>query len=66
MPSPSPIRVLHVVDSLGVGGTELALAKIIVEAQHGSIVLEDPPGAGTAFVIELPTRWPVEEPRRSE
>ena len=57
-PKDKPTRAAHRVG--------LALAKIIVEAQHGSIVLEDPPGAGTAFVIELPTRWPVEEPRRSE
>ena len=44
----------------------LALAKTIVEAHHGSIDLEDTPGGGTAFVIDFPTRWPVEEPRRSE
>ncbi len=44
----------------------LALAKIIVEAHHGTLTLEDVPAAGTAFVIELPIRWPDEEPSRSE
>jgi len=44
----------------------LALAKIIVEAHHGSITMADMPGAGTAFVVEFPTHWHVREPRRSE
>ena len=44
----------------------LALAKLVVEAQHGAIAIEDTPGAGTAFVIEFPTRWSAEEPRRTE
>lgn len=44
----------------------LALAKLIVEAHHGSIDMEDMPGAGTAFVVEVPTHWQSEERRRSE
>ena len=44
----------------------LALAKLIVEAHHGSLRMEDTPGAGTAFVAEFPTQWLFEEPRRSE
>jgi len=44
----------------------LALAKIIVEAHHGSLSIEDTPRAGTAFVVEFSTHWPVEEPPRSE
>jgi K+-sensing histidine kinase KdpD len=44
----------------------LALAKSIVEAHHASIAVEDSPHAGTAFVIDFPTLWSVEEPRRSE
>ncbi len=41
----------------------LALARIIVEAHHGSIWIEDTPGAGSAFVIEFPVHWPAEERR---
>lgn len=41
----------------------LALARIIVEAHHGSIWIEDTPGAGSAFVIEFPAHWPAEERR---
>jgi K+-sensing histidine kinase KdpD len=44
----------------------LALAKTIVEAHHGSLSIADTPSAGTAFVLELPTHWPVEEPPPSE
>jgi signal transduction histidine kinase len=44
----------------------LALAKLIVESHHGSITIEDTPDAGTAFVVELPTHWLVEERRRPE
>ena len=44
----------------------LSLAKIIVEAHHGTIRIEQTPGAGSAFVVELPTHWHVEERRRSE
>jgi signal transduction histidine kinase len=44
----------------------LALAKLIVEAHHGFLRVEDSPYAGTAFVLEFPTHWNVEEPRRSE
>jgi K+-sensing histidine kinase KdpD len=43
----------------------LALAKLVVEAHHGSIQIEDTPGAGTAFVVEFPTHWPAREQRRS-
>lgn len=42
----------------------LALAKTIVEAQHGSLRIEATPGAGSAFVVEFPTHWQVEERRR--
>lgn len=41
----------------------LALAKTIVEAHHGVIHIEEAPGAGSAFVVELPTRWPNRERR---
>jgi K+-sensing histidine kinase KdpD len=44
----------------------LALAKIIVEAHRGSISIADIPGAGSAFLVEFPTHWPVEEPASSE
>jgi K+-sensing histidine kinase KdpD len=44
----------------------LALAKTIVEAHHGSLSIADTPSAGTAFVLEFPIHWPVEEPPRSE
>jgi K+-sensing histidine kinase KdpD len=53
-----PTRAVHRVG--------LALAKTIVEAHHGSLSLADTPSAGTAFVLEFPTHWPVEEPPRSE
>jgi K+-sensing histidine kinase KdpD len=44
----------------------LALAHVIVQAQHGSLSLEDTPLASTAFVIELPSHWSTEEHRSSE
>jgi K+-sensing histidine kinase KdpD len=44
----------------------LALAKIVVEAHHGSLRIEPMAGAGSAFVAEFPTEWSAEEPRRSE
>jgi two-component system, sensor histidine kinase and response regulator len=44
----------------------LALAKIIVEAHHGMLRVEDIASAGTAFVLEFPTHWQAEEQRRSE
>lgn len=39
----------------------LALAKIIVEAHQGTIKIEDIPDAGSAFVVEFPTRWQIRE-----
>jgi K+-sensing histidine kinase KdpD len=43
----------------------LALAKVIVEVHGGSIGLEDMPSAGTAFVIEFPSRWSTRGQRSS-
>jgi K+-sensing histidine kinase KdpD len=36
-------------------GLGLALAKMVVELQGGSIWVEDPPKGGTAFIMELPS-----------
>ncbi len=44
----------------------LALARVIVEVHHGSIWVEDVEGAGSAFVIEFPSRWTIKEQRSSE
>ena len=44
----------------------LALARVIVEVHHGSIWVEDVPGAGSAFVIEFPSHWTIKEQRPSE
>lgn len=44
----------------------LALARVIVEVHHGSIWVEDVQGAGSAFVIEFPSRWTIKEQRSSE
>ena len=35
----------------------LALAKVIVEVHHGTIVVEDTLAAGTAFVLDFPSHW---------
>jgi two-component system, OmpR family, sensor kinase len=39
----------------------LALARIIVEAHRGTVQVEDVPGAGSAFVVEFPTRCRIRE-----
>jgi K+-sensing histidine kinase KdpD len=44
----------------------LALARVIVEVHHGSVRVEDTPGAGSAFVIEFPSHWPTREHRIPE
>lgn len=44
----------------------LALARVIVEVHRGSIVVEDVPGAGSAFVIEFASHWTLKEQRPSE
>ncbi len=44
----------------------LALAKVIVEMQHGSIWVEDTLHAGSTFVIELPSNWPARGQRSPE
>jgi signal transduction histidine kinase len=44
----------------------LALARVIVEAHHGSTWVEDTPGAGSAFVLEFPSHWALKEHRPAE
>jgi K+-sensing histidine kinase KdpD len=44
----------------------LALAKVIVEVHHGTIVIEDMPAAGTAFVLDFPSHWSARGRRSSE
>lgn len=45
----------------GGSGLGLAIAKSIVTAHHGQIWVEDTPGGGATFVIELPTTGPAAE-----
>src|SRR5664279_2830936 len=44
----------------------LALAKVIVEVHHGTIVVEDMPAAGTGFVLDFPSHWSAKGRRSSE
>ncbi len=44
----------------------LALAKVIVEVHHGTLVVEDVPAAGTAFILDFPSHWSARGRRSSE
>jgi two-component system sensor histidine kinase KdpD len=46
----------------GGAGLGLSISRVIAEAHGGSLRIEDPPGGGTAVVIELPTSPAVSVP----